>query len=246
MALIAKNRTRLLYLNDGDMTVDGNAMNPEYGNETVDVTTFNDAARRNIPGLGLFTVSYTGFYTEGAGRSYSVLTGLLGASSTAAASFFQNGDGSGSLGVGLAAAWVDTDGFQGAPGEAETIDANVVQDGTWDNIISLGSKGSVTASAVTGTYDRGVGATTTAGGVAYLHIFANAASGGNAQWIVRLQSATTATGAYSDEATLTIGNGTTLGTSLSFTGVFNRFVRGSLQRDATSGTLDYQISFAAR
>lgn len=244
MAVIAQNRKRLLYANDGDLTIDGVAENPEQGNESVDVTTFNDGARRMNPGVQTASVAYSGLFTDGAGRSYQVLKNMLGA--TAAVSFYANTDGSSQIGMGLAAAYVESDGFQGGPGESETIDASFVQDGQWDLITSLGSKGSITTNTVTGTYDRGVGATSTSGGVAYVHVFSNAASGGNAQWILRLQSATTATGAYADEATLTIGSGTTVGTSLVFSGTFNRFVRGSLERDATSGTIEFQISFAAR
>ena len=247
--VIQMNRQRLIYVHDADLTLDGRVADPAIGFESVDVTTFNDSAQRANPGLQANSFAYSGLYENSVQRSYRTIRDMVGTSGvdavTRTVSVFFESDGSSKEGFGLSAANAVNMTFEGGPGEAEAVSGDFQQDGTYDQIISLGPKGTITADTLTGTYDRGATASSTAGGALFVHIFGNAASGGNTNWIVRLQDATTATGAYSDVATLTVGSGTTLGTAITFTGNFDRFVRGSFQEDSTTGTLSFQLSFVA-
>ena len=243
-AVIAVGRTRVIYVHDADLTLDGRVADPNVGFETVDVTTFDDDARRNVPGLQTNSFAYTGLYEDSVQRSYQTIKDMVNDKVARVVSVFMNGDGSGSVGYGLPNAYANLT-FSGGPGEAEMVEGDFQQDGTKHSIVSIVAKGSVTADSTSGTYDRGAGATTTAGGAFYAHIFTNEASGLNTQWTIRLQHATTATGVYADVATLTVGSGTILGTAVEFTGTFNRFVRVVRDLDATSGTLEAQVSFTA-
>lgn len=244
MAVIAVGRTRVIYCHDADLTLDGRVADPDLQYEPVEVTTFDDDARRNSPGLEVNTFAYTGLYEDAAQRSYETIKTMMDARETRAVSVFFNGDGSGSVGYGLPSAYANLS-FSGGPGEAEMVEGEFQQDGTKHNIVSVVAKSEVTTNSTSGTYDRGATGTTTAGGALWLHIFDNEASGGNAQWIIRLQDATTATGAYSDFATFTAGSGVTTGTVIEVAGTFNRFVRVTRERDATTGTLNAQVSFVA-
>ncbi len=248
-AVIQMNRQRLIYVHDADLTLDGRVADPAIGFDSVDVTTFNDSARRNNPGLQANSFAYSGLYEDATARSYRTLRDMVGTSGTGGTSrtvsVFFEGDGTSKEGYGLSAANVVSMTFEGGPGEAEAVSGDFQQDGTYSQIISLGAKSTITADALTGTYDRGVTASSSNGGVMFVHVFGNAAAGANTDWIIRLQEATTATGAYSDVASLTVGSGTTLGTAIVFTGDFDRFVRGSFDEDSTTGTLSFQLSFVA-
>lgn len=244
MAVIAVGRTRVIYCHDADLTLDGRVGDPNLGYEAIDVTTFDDTARRNSPGLEVNTFAYTGLYEDSAQRSYQTIKDMLDGKLTRVVSVFLNGDGSGAVGYGLPSAYANMT-FNGGPGEAEEVEGSFQQDGTKHQIVAVVAKSEVTTNTTSGTYDRGAASTSTAGGAMYLHIFGNEATGGNDQWIIRVQDATTATGAYSDFATFTAGSGVTTGTVIEVAGTFNRFVRVSRELDATTGTLSAQVSFVA-
>ena len=243
-AIIAMSRNRVIYCHDADLTLDGRVADPDLAFDPVDVTTFEEDAHRNNPGLQMNTFGYTGLYEDSAQRSYQTIKDMLDGKLARVVSVFFNGDGSGSVGYGLPGAYANM-AFSGGPGEAEEVEGAFTQDGTKHQVVSIVAKGEVTTNSTSGTYDRGAGATTTAGGAMYVHIFTNESSGGNTDWIVRLQDATTATGVYSDFASLTVGSGTTLGTAIEVTGTFNRFVRVTRVLDADSGTLEAQVGFVA-
>lgn len=246
MAVINTGRQKVMYLNDSDLTLDGRVIDPAFGYNPVDVTTFNDSSERNQPGNKTATVSFSGLYNSTAQRTWDALTGALanGAAGTfSSVSVYLETDAPGAPGVGMSATFPSNLAPAGAPGEAEEMSCEFVQQNTWHSLTSLVGKGSVTNDATGTVIDRG--AASTAGGVLYAHIFAAAASGGSAEWTVRLQDASTATGTYVDRATLTVGSGTVTGSAISFTGTFRRFVRVFADRDATSGTLEYQAGFAA-
>ena len=245
--VIAKGSKPEIYAHGSDLTDNGRASNPDWQRPAVDVTTFADDAHRNNLGQEVITYQYEGLFDSTANKSYLTLGSDMRANKRAV-TVWVDGAGSGQLGLAMGNAFNPNNTIPVSVGEAVGISANIVQDGTADIVTSLGTKHAITASENGGAFDRGAGATTTAGGRCYVHVFSpTTISGGNAQYDGTFASATTAAGAYTAHAVFSVGSGVNTGTVLEVASgtTINRFVRYTFTRDATTGTITFQPSFVA-
>ena len=111
--------------------------------------------------------------------------------------------------------------------------------GLAERILSLGVKATVTASANGTSIDNL--ASSANGGVFYWHVLAATATGGNAQWKIRLEESSNDGGgdAFADTHSTeqVIANGVPTSGKVTFTGTLEQYVRQAIELDATSGSL---------
>ena len=113
--------------------------------------------------------------------------------------------------------------------------------GALARIKSTGTKATVTATTNGTTIDDG--ASSSSGAIVTIHIFAFTASGGSARWLAELHHSSD--NFASDDADFSSNAITGTGSTQTFTvaGTLNRYVRGSVTLDASSGSLTYHIGY---
>jgi hypothetical protein len=245
--VIAKGDKPEVFVHGSDLTDNGRVSNPDFQKPAVDVTTFADAGHRNNLGLETVTYTYEGLYDSTLDKSYRTLTQDL-RTNKRIVTVWPDGAGSANIGLAMGEAFSPGNNLPVSVGEAVGISASIVQDGTVDNVISLGTKHRITATENGGSYDRGAGQTTTSGARCFVHIFEpTVITGGNAQYDGTFASATTAAGAYTAHAVFSVGSGINTGTVLTVASgtTINRWVRYTFTRDATTGSVTFQPSFVA-
>lgn len=112
--------------------------------------------------------------------------------------------------------------------------------GTLANALHYGVKKSITATTLNGTIDNVV--ESTGGGQMYCHVFGFSASGGNLQWLLRIQDSSDTvswTTVSTIQATATGGKQPVVAV-----GTIDRWTRGTVILDADSGSITYALAFA--
>ena len=240
MVVILKGRKPSIYVNDADLTVDGRASEPSFGNDPVDATTFQDDAHRNNPGLQSVTYSYTGLFDSATARTHRTVVDLL--SNARPASVYPQGDAAGLPGVGMSSAKAQNYRPGGEVGGMAELSTEVYQDGTHDELVSLGTMATNTTNATLTAVD-GTASAASGSGRFYVHVFTNEATGGTDKWVVHLQHAAADGTAYIDRATASFGSGTVKGTVVAFTGTLLRYRRVTSILHGTGGTLVVQAGY---
>lgn len=244
---ILKNGNPGVFVKDKNLGQDGRAGHPALSYDVVDVVTFDDNSHRNQQGLQDNSFEWTGLFNGNAtgSRSYQVIKELLGdgtgAAATQVVSYYHSDPATGAApGYGFDAARAFNMNESGGPGELLELSASIGQAGTVDSIVSMGTS-QITANGVSTWVD--LGPSSAAGGRFYLHLGTNQADGGNTRWTFTMHhaSATSAATAVATGATATFGTGVSTGVVLQSTGQLRRFVRMAFVRDATTGTIDYQV-----
>uniref|UniRef100_A0A6M3LKS3 Uncharacterized protein n=1 Tax=viral metagenome TaxID=1070528 RepID=A0A6M3LKS3_9ZZZZ len=241
MTVILKGRKPTIYVHATDLTVDGKASEPSFGNDPIDVTTFKDEAHRNDPGLQSVTYSYTGLFNSATGRTHRTVVDLL--SNNRVASVYPEGDAAGKPGIGMDSARAGNYRPGGEVGGVGELSAEIYQDGTHDKLISLATLSANTTSATLAAVDGGASAASGSGRF-YVHVFTNVATGGTDKWVVHLEHAAADGTAYVDRATASFGSGTIKGTMVAYTGTLLRYRRVTAILHGTGGTLDVQAGFS--
>lgn len=207
------------------------------------VTTWADAGDKFIPGLESPVASWEGFFEDTALTGEDVAFDDL---KTAAAtgrvlSFLPHGDIIERVVYSSGAVLYVVHSNVSRIGNAVVATADININGTVDRGKSLGPKHTSAIVADTNGTIIDDGSASAAGGVLTVHVFTFTATGGNAQWIMRLQMDTVVGfGTPTDAVTATF---TAVGAQrVTFTGTFEQFVRIQFDLDATSGSL---IAFAS-
>lgn len=243
-----------IYLANADLGTSGRAYNMSFEYDAIDVTAFSDNAHRNLLGKLTFGFRYDGLFNDAAKSSHFALNDILAPATGSAMSIWPAGVATGTVtdgtfavpvtGVGIATARAMTYRPAGNLGDAVSLGADIFSAlGTYDNIVSFGTAfsvdGAVTNSLVSSIWSHGT--TSTNGAVIYLHVLSASASGGNAQWLLRMQdSSSTVAGSFFNLQAGTpgsAGNNSTFSTAAVVTGSFRAFRRFVVEMDAVSGSI---------
>jgi hypothetical protein len=111
--------------------------------------------------------------------------------------------------------------------------------GTLARIKSTGTKATVTATTNGTTIDDS--ASSSSGAIVTIHIFAFTASGGSARWLAELHHSSDGASWADFSSNAITGTGSTQ--TFTVAGTLNRYVRGSVTLDASSGSLTYHIGY---
>jgi hypothetical protein len=241
----------IIYVRDANLSTSGRVVLTGIEYDAVDVTAFADSAHRNLLGQPSVTFRFDGLFDGSGLASHNALVDLLG--TRRAVTVWMEGDGTGTMGIGLGSAGAEQYRPGGNVGEYVSVGANIIQDGTWDKPVSLGSSTLVALGAsatFAGPDVDGLG-TTTGGGAFFIHCFVMAtgtlsfrlqdsAAGGGAGY-------TNVTGATATFAGVG-GGGTTFGTILTFTTLLQRYRRINITTivGGGTGTVTFQASVGTR
>lgn len=208
-----------------------------------DVTTFGDGGRKWSRGLADDKLTIETIYTDAAGGSDDILNVILRARTKVTGpdviTALPGGDALSAQGYSTNHGWIKNPVINSRVGNRVDLSAGELEMSEMDAVKSLQARHTSNITADENGTAIDDGAATSAGGVFVVHAFVLTASGGNTQWVMRLQMDTT--GGFSsptDAATLTFTNATgPQALRTSFTGSFERHVRIQFDLDATSGTL---------
>ncbi len=183
MALVYAGAGRpAIYVHAANLTTAGRVMNMELSRDAVDVSAFSDSAHRNLTTLQKATVRYDGLFNDadaiGTLNSHGAIKDLLGGTRRAM-TVWPAGDGTGTLGVGFGSAYASSYKPVGSVGGFISLGADIAPDGTYHILTSLGSStvAAIGSGATFNGPDVDMLASSTGGGVVYIHVFNNSGTG---------------------------------------------------------------------
>lgn len=205
-----------------------------------DVTAFGDGGRKWSRGLTDDKLTVETIYTDAAGGSDDVFNIILRARTKSTGpdiiTALSVGDTISAQGFSSPYGWAKNPSIATRVGNRVDLSAGELEMGKMDYLKSLKARHTANITADENGTEIDDSAASSAGGVFVIHVFTFSASGGNAQWVARLQTDdTSGFPSSTDAATITIS---AVGASrTTFSGAFERFVRVQWDLDATSGTL---------
>ncbi len=208
-----------------------------------EVTTFGDGGRKWSRGLADDKLTVNAIYTDAASGSDDVFNVDLRQRTKSTGpdiiSTLPAGDVIGSQGFSSPYAWAKNPTISSRVGNRVELSGGELDMGNMDYLRSLQARHTANITADENGTERDDGASSSAGGVFVVHAFVSTASGGNAQWVMRLQTETvTGMGTPTDAATLTFTNAAgPQALRATFSGAFEQWVRIQFDLDASSGTL---------
>lgn len=204
-------------------------------NRTVDMaetTAFQSTVKTWVPGIPNGTMDLQGMFSGAAGEVDAVLSGVLGAAGPYVVSIGPDGSMDEARRIYTGNAHAATYGVQGSVSDMVSVTANFQATGGFQSGLSLSDPTTARTATFNGTavdYD----ASDTVGGFGVLQVISNTLDNSA---VVKIQTATTSGGSYSDLITFTtVGTGATAAELVSVAAgtTKNQFVRVQL---TTSGT----------
>lgn len=218
-----------IFMASADLTNNGRLSEPSFGAEVLDVTTFNDTARRAETGLRTISYRYNGFFDDASQKSHTALNDML--TNRRVVSIYPMGDAASATGVGLGSALVTNYTPGGSVGGVLELGANIDQEGTWEMLRSVHTITTYTANGTSASVNNG--SATTGGGAFYVHVFSHSGTA----FTANLQdSADDVSFANITGGTAAIASGTVLGTRITFTGTLRQYHRVTYIQDGTAAT----------
>ena len=205
-----------------------------------DVTTFSDTGMKGLRGVSDDTFTIETLYDDDAAGPDVAIAAALGVDSVL--SIYPGGDAIGLAGYSGGTALVAENAMVSAVGEIVKASVRGSFNQRADRLKSLGTEATATATTNGTTIDDA--AASAVGLVWAYHVSAWSASGGNARWQILLEDSANG----SSWATLLTEtyNITAVGAArkaTSITGAIRRYVRLTVTRDATSGSITYQAGY---
>lgn len=240
MAFLHGKGTAVLF-NEYDLSSYFNDAGVTRNVETAETTAFGNNSKTYIIGLMDGTLSLSGMFDGTAGAIDAVLAGVLGTENAAVTTVLYNGASIGNR-VQLAQTEVTSYDVSAPVGDVVAASTELQADGGVDNGIALSALKAITATGTETAQDNS--ASSSNGGVAHLHVTANAHdasavfkvqhSADNIAWADLATFTTVATTVTTAERVV-VAAGTTV----------NRYLRAEYTLSG-SGSITFQMSFARR
>lgn len=240
MAFLHGKSTAVLF-NQHDLSHYFNDASVSRSIETAETTSFGASAKSYIVGLQDGTLSLSGMFDGSANAVDAVISGRLGVESGAVVTIFYGGATAGNR-VAIAAVEGTSYDISAPVADVVAASAELQADGGIDNGVALTALASVSSTGTGSAQDHG--ASTANGGIASLHVTANAHSdtavfkvqhsADNSVW-ADLATFTTVSASTATSERVVVAAGTTV----------NRYLRASYTL-AGSGDITTVISFARR
>jgi hypothetical protein len=207
--------------------------------ETAEVTAFGNSAKSYITGLKDGTMSLSGMFDGQQGAIDEVLSAALNTETAAAVTITPDGATFGK--VCMSGASLETSYEISSPvGDVVSASMEVQVTGGVDRGILLAALSAVTVTGVGTAVDNA--ASSSNGGVAYLHVTANAHNAGSTFKVQHSADNTT----FVDLVTFTtVATTATGGERIAVSGTVNRYVRAS-HTLAGTGSVTYSIAFSRK
>ena len=237
-----------IYVHGYDLGTYGRTYALGFEQDAIDVTAFADVARRRIIGNQTVTLRYDGLFDSTGTGPHTAINDLRGTQRTI--SVWPDGMSVGATGAAILRANAQMYRPAGNMGEVLSLGFDITSDARYDVVYSYDTKiaTSTTGQYTSPTYDRG--ASSTAGGVFFVHIFTCSASGGNTRWTLRWQDATAdisgSFAAVDGIGAYQANSGTILATYQTSTGNVFRYNRFRASLDADSGNITFVAGFGGR
>lgn len=220
--------------------------------QTIDVaetTSFTASAKSYITGLADATLSLSGLYSQDAGGSDAVLSGILGTATTPLVTVAFD---LGTIGNRCITGRVHETNYSISNPVADvssvTADFNASTDAVTDQTygvrggVMLTTGGSIAFGSLGNLASVDNAASSANGGMAVLHVTANSISGGATT--IKVQHSTN-NSTWADLITFTAVSASTTAKQLSaVSGTINRYVRATASTAGSSGSITFHIGFA--
>lgn len=238
MAFIHGKSTGVLF-NGSNLSSYFNEASVSQDVETAEVTAFGNNAKAYITGLKDGTMSLSGMFDGDQNAVDSVLAGAVGAEAAKPVTITPDGTTFGK--VSLSGDSRETSYEISSPvGDVVSASMEVQVTGGVDRGVLLSALNAVTVTGTGTSVDNA--ASTSNGGVAYLHVTANAHSAGSTFKVQHSADNTT----FVDLVTFTtVATNTTGGERIAVSGTVNRYVRAS-HTLAGTGSVTYSIAFSRK
>lgn len=236
-------------LDEFDLSAYFNSLDVSQTLETAETTGFGSTSKSYIPGLADATLSLSGMFSQDTDGSDEELQAVLGSATTPLVTVILEAGAIGKPAI-VAKAHETNYALSSPVGDIVTItaDFNASTDATANLKYGLRSGKSLTANASIAFGSLGNlasvdnGASTTAGGVANLHVTANTITGGNTTIKIQ-ESADNST--WADLITFTaVGASTNTSQQSVVTGTVARYLRATASTAGGAGAITFHIGFA--
>ena len=243
MATFIHSKSARLYLDGYDLSGDTTALEGLPGERKMqEVSTLADLGTKHLAGLDDVKVTAEMIFDSDTAGEDVIIAAMRTGTANKVLTFWPRGAVAGYFGYGgnviLRAAPVPSKINDVVRVRPEFLLQNAAQ-----KLTSIRDLAAVTATTSSASIDGA--ASSAAGGSWYFHITVISASGGNAQWNVKLEDSA------NDSSFATVGTETynvtaasgVQGARYDFTGTLRRYVRVTVTLDASSGGLTFQASF---
>ena len=207
--------------------------------ETAETTTFGNDAKTYIVGLKDGSMSLSGMFDGALLASDATLSAVIGNSANNVVTFAPSPVFGA---VAFSAEAIETSYEVSSPvSDVVAANAEVQADGGIDRCLLLAALSAVTTTSTGTSIDNT--ASTSSGGVGYLHVTANDRTAGS---VFKVQhSADNST--FADLITFTtVATSTTQAEKIEVAGTVNRYVRASFAPGGSTGSITYSLAFARR
>lgn len=207
--------------------------------ETAETTTFGNDAKTYIVGLKDGSMSLSGMFDGALLASDATLSAVIGNSANNVVTFAPSPVFGA---VAFSAEAIETSYEVSSPvSDVVAANAEVQADGGIDRCLLLAALSAVTTTSTGTSIDNT--ASTSSGGVGYLHVTANSRTAGS---VFKVQhSADNST--FADLITFTtVATSTTQAEKIEVAGTVNRYVRASFAPGGSTGSITYSLAFARR
>ena len=239
MAFIHGKNTGVL-VGGGNLSAFFNEASASQDVETAETTTFGSSAKTYIIGLKDGTMSVSGMFDGAEDSVDEQIEAVLGAEADSVATIAPEGLAIGKTAYSCAARKTSYE-ISSPVGDVVSTSLSIQADGGIDRGVLLGAATAVTASGQGTAQDNA--ASTSGGGVGYLHVTANTRNGGSTFKVQHSSDNVT----WADLVTFTsVSATTTAAESIAVTGTVNRYLRASHAPGGSSGSVTYTMAFARK
>ena len=253
----AHSKDSAVFLDLADVTSYTTSFEYNQTRNLPEITTLGDSTRKYFEGLHEPTATIEFLWDETAVEGSDTILATVGTATAAGAddatnilTYYPKGDAIGNFGYTGNAANLNSQTTRTALDDMVRVTAtfNVANirtetdpttAGALARIKSTGTKATVTATTNGTTIDDG--ASSSSGAIVTIHIFAFTASGGSARWLAELHHSSDGASWADFSSNAITGTGSTQ--TFTVAGTLNRYVRGSVTLDASSGSLTYHIGY---
>ena len=208
--------------------------------ETAETTAFGSTAKTYIIGLKDGTMSVSGMFDGDQNSVDEQIEAVLGAEAASVATIAPEGLTIGKAAYSCAARKTSYE-ISSPVGDVVATSLSIQADGGIDRGVLLGANTAVTTSGTGAAQDNS--ATSSNGGVGFLHVTANARNGATDFKVQHSADGVT----YTDLVTFTsVPSNTTTAERIAVTGTVNRYVRASHAPGGSSGSVTYTMTFARK
>lgn len=223
-----------------DLTAYFNEASASQDVETAETTTFGNSAKTYIIGLKDGTMSVSGMFDGAEDAVDDVISGSLGSDTPGFTTIAPEGLTIGKSSYSCQARKTSYE-VSSPVGDVVSTSMSIQADGGIDRGVFLGAATAVTTTDVGAGQDGG--ASSSDGGVGYLHVTANTRDGASTFKVQHSADDLT----YADLITFTsVGSTTTTSERVAVTGTVNRYVRASHAPGGSTGSVTYTMAFARK